>query len=228
MKLTLIGYGKMGKEIEKLALAVGYEVVNCFDEKTSLTGELLADTVCLDFTNAWAFGKNFKLIADHCLAAVVGTTGWEDIEQEVFDNFLKNRKTLVYASNFSIGANIYFSVVERAAKLNAYFGEEYEPYIVEMHHCGKLDRPSGTAKELSKIINSYSKKSVIEPLSIRCGSIRGIHEVGFESIADKVTIRHEAYSREGFARGALLAAKAALENRGVFKFRDLIDKMVLP
>lgn len=221
MNLTLIGYGKMGKTIHDLAKQHhGYNINKIEDENVLGDGKVLQGTICIDFTNATAFGRQYETIAKKCSAAVVGTTGWEEIRQEVYDCFKDYGKTLIHANNFSIGANIYFEIVDRASKLLAQVNS-YDPYILEMHHCEKKDQPSGTAKELINILQSAFNK-ITSPVSVRCGWIRGVHEIGYESKDDKIVIKHEAYSRNGFAAGALLAAEWSSTVKGVWSFRELL------
>ena len=220
MELTLIGYGKMGRAVHKAALDRHHKIIEKFDTKTAFNSTALQNTICIDFTNPTAFRANYQLIADNCKAAVIGTTGWEDIRQEVFNYFTKHKKTLIYASNFSIGANIYFKIIRIASKLLAGF-ENYDPYILEMHHREKKDQPSGTAKTIADILHQSFNKTV-HPASIRSGWIKGVHEVGYESKMDKISIKHEAYTRDSFAIGAVLAAEWAENVKGIWSFQDLL------
>ncbi len=220
MELTLIGYGKMGHAVHDAAVKRHHQITTKFDTKNTLHNIALQNAVCIDFTNPQAFRTNYKLIADKCKAAIVGTTGWEDIREEVFDYFGKHNKTLIYASNFSVGANIYFKIIKVASKLLAGF-EGYDPYILEMHHREKKDQPSGTAKTLAYILQkTFNKK--IQPTSVRSGWIKGIHEVNYESMVDKISIKHEAYTRDGFAIGAILAAEWTEHTNGIWNFQDLL------
>ncbi len=220
MELTLIGYGKMGQMIHNLAIAHKHQITDKFNSKNSLNPDVIKDTICIDFTNAKAFASNYKIIADNCQAAVIGTTGWDEIKQDVFDYFNQRQKTLVFGSNFSLGANIYFTILKNASKLLAEVGG-YDPYLLEMHHHEKKDAPSGTAKSIANILQAGFKKKV-NPVSVRSGWIRGVHEVGYESQVDKIVIKHEAYTRDGFASGALLAAEWSATVKGVWNFQDLL------
>ncbi|HLT25016.1 MAG TPA: dihydrodipicolinate reductase C-terminal domain-containing protein, partial [Ignavibacteria bacterium] len=176
----------------------------------------------IDFTTPEAFKKNYKAIADKFSGAVVGTTGWNDLKDEVTEYFKSKDKKLVYASNFSIGVNIFFDALERIAELTSQTGD-YSPYIVELHHSEKKDAPSGTAKTMETIMEKYFKET-ITPASVRSGNIKGIHEAGFDSNADRITLIHEAMSREGFALGAVMAAEWLENESGVWDFRDLLNK----
>ncbi len=225
MNLILVGYGKMGKAIHELAQKQGCNVIATIDSRGIVDEKILRNAICIDFSNAAAFEKNYKLIADNCSAAVVGTTGWQDSRREICDYFLRQGKTLIYADNFSIGANIHFAIVDYASKLLAK-SMAYDPYLLELHHREKKDRPSGTAKALMELLGGIFKKEIF-PASLRSGWIRGVHEVGYESVVDKITIRHEAYARDGFATGALWAAEWSGNTPGVWNFRDLLLKKMM-
>lgn len=220
MELTLIGYGKMGRAIHDAAVKREHKVTDKIDTKNPLHKATLQNAVCIDFTNPAAFRANYQLIADKCRVAIIGTTGWEDIRKEVFAYFTDHKKTLIYSSNFSIGANIYFEIIKTSSKLLAGF-EGYDPYVLEMHHHEKKDQPSGTAKVIANILEQIFNKK-ITPASVRSGWIKGIHEVGYESMVDKILIKHEAYTRDGFAIGAILAAEWSLHVKGIWNFQDLL------
>lgn len=221
MKIVISGYGKMGKIIESILKTKGIEYLTSDDIK-NVDLKFASDAVCIDFTTPDAFKENYKFIADNFKAAVIGTTGWSHIKDDVFSYFSKKNKTLVYASNFSIGVNIFFKINQLAASMLSELGD-YEPYIVEMHHNQKLDAPSGTAKTISELITEIYKKN-INVSSVRAGNIPGIHEVGYESEIDRIFVKHEAFSRAGFAQGAVNAAKWSLELSGIYEFKDIIDK----
>lgn len=218
MKIAIIGYGKMGKLVKELAVRDNFESV-IIDKKTEFAPELLSGAVCIDFTNAAAFIEHYRLLATYGKATVVGTTGWEAAKEQICDYFRAQSKTLIYGSNFSLGANLYFKVINYAASILT--KAKYDPYLLEMHHRSKQDAPSGTAKQLAKILNNHFKAKTI-PIAVRCGAIRGIHEIGFEGVADHLKVVHEAYDRSGFAEGALLAAKWANEVTGIWEFSELL------
>ena len=177
------------------------------------------DCVCIDFTTPDAFRSNYRLLAERFGAVVVGTTGWNDIKDEVIEYFKQCGTTMIYASNFSLGVNVTFALVAKASALLANAG--YDPYIVEMHHKHKLDAPSGTAKSLAQIVDNGMGGST-QVQSVRCGEIAGIHTVGFEGLNDRITITHEAFSRKGFAQGAVEAAIMTEKITGVHEFKDII------
>lgn len=221
MELTIIGYGKMGQEIEKAALDRGHKIYAKIDDSKNLEALPANKSVAIDFSQPDAFSANYKTLAQKFPAVIVGTTGWDDIRAEVTNCFNNNKTTLIYASNFSLGVNVFFKLIDSAAKLLASFN--YDPYILEMHHTHKKDAPSGTAKTLEQIIAAKANKN-IKAVSIRSGQIKGIHEVGFESEADKIILKHEAYSRSGFAHGAILAAEWSATVSGVWDFKNLLEK----
>lgn len=222
MKIVVSGYGKMGREIETAAKARGHEITDVPDNTESLLTAAHPDAVCIDFSVPDAFIRNYKIIADNFKAAVVGTTGWYGIIDDVKKYFEKKNKTLIYATNFSIGVNIFFKINELAAKLISGLAD-YDSYILELHHNQKLDAPSGTAKTLGNILREAFGKE-IDIRSIRSGKIPGIHETGFESDVDRITLRHEAFSRIGFAEGAVTAAEWTENTNGVFEFKELLEK----
>lgn len=222
MDIYIIGYGKMGKEVEKILTSRNHAIAGKLDEGNDINSIEEQDTVCIDFTTPDAFKQNYKAIADKFAGAVVGTTGWNDIQDEVTGYFKEKGKSLVYASNFSVGVNIFFDALERLSSLTEQAGG-YSPYIVELHHSEKKDAPSGTAKTMESIMEEYYKEKV-NASSVRSGNIKGIHEAGFDSNADRITIKHEALSREGFALGAVMAAEWVKEEPGVWDFRELLNK----
>ena len=160
-----------------------------------------------------------EFLAENFKAVVVGTTGWTDIKEEVVAYFEKSGTPMIWATNFSVGVNVFFAVTDYVSKLLAQFGG-YSPYMVEMHHCHKLDAPSGTAKSLAEIVDANMGVTTgIQ--SVRCGEISGIHTVGYEGLNDRITMTHEAFSREGFAVGAVEAALRTEGLSGVHEFREL-------
>jgi 4-hydroxy-tetrahydrodipicolinate reductase len=223
MKVTISGYGKMGKEIEKIIVKRGHTIFVKCDSTEELNSLQSGNSICIDFTIPSAFKNNYKLIADKFDGAIVGTTGWYDIIDEVKNYFKSKNKKLIYGTNFSVGMNILFNITEYAGNLLSGFG--YDPYIMELHHKEKKDAPSGTAITLNKILNKNYKKE-IPVSSVRSGYIKGIHDIGFESEVDKINIRHEAYSREGFALGAVLAAEWIDNVNGCVEFRELFKTMI--
>ena len=226
MKIYISGYGRMGHMVESVLADKGIECAGKSEDIQTVDKALAKECVCIDFTVPDAFRANYKYIAENFKAAVVGTTGWYDIADEVFACFEKCKTPLVWASNFSVGVNVFSAAVEIVSSLLGKAGG-YSPYIVEKHHCHKLDAPSGTAKTLAKIVDANMSVKT-DVASVRVGELPGIHTVGFEGECDRITLEHEAFSRKGFAEGAVLAAGMA-ENiaesesadRKVYEFKEL-------
>ena len=206
--------------IEKIVLNRGIEYAGWSEAITDTDPALAKECVCIDFTTPSAFRSNYKFLAENFKAVVVGTTGWADIKDEVVAYFEKCGTPMIWASNFSIGVNVFFAVTEYISKLLGDAGG-YSPYMVEMHHCHKLDAPSGTARSLGDIVDE-NMGTKVDIQSVRCGEIPGIHTIGFEGANDRITMTHEAFSREGFAAGAVEAALRTEGLSGVHEFRDLL------
>lgn len=219
IKVILSGYGKMGHMIEKELERRGIELVEASEDITATDPAVAAECVCIDFTTPAAFRANYPFIARHFKAAVVGTTGWNDILTEVRDCFLDAGTPMIYASNFSLGVNALFKAVARVSEMLK--GAGYAPEIEEIHHVHKLDAPSGTAKSLAAIVEEKLEQAP-EISSIREGEVPGIHTVTFTSGCDKLTLKHEAFSREGFAKGAVVAALLTEGLQGVHEFSQLL------
>ena len=190
--------------VEKILLEKNIECAGKSENITEFDPETAHESVCIDFTVPEAFRANYRFLAENFKAVVVGTTGWNDIRDEVVSYFEKCGTPMIYASNFSIGVNAFFAVTDYISSLLGKTGG-YSPYIVEKHHCHKLDAPSGTARSLADIVDANMGTDV-DIQSVRCGEIPGIHTIGFEGLNDRITMTHEAFSREGFARGAVEAA----------------------
>ena len=219
IKVIISGYGRMGHMIEKVLKERGIELVEASEDICGTDPQVAKECVCIDFTTPDAFKANYPFIARHFKAAVVGTTGWNDIEADVFKAFQEAGTPLIYASNFSLGVNALFAAVKKASALLK--GAGYTPSIEEIHHIHKLDAPSGTAITLG---NMVEKGLGVKPeiASVREGEVPGIHTVTYESSCDKLTFRHEAYSREGLAVGAVVAATLTEGLEGVHEFGDLL------
>ena len=210
----------MGKMIEKIVLNRGIEYAGWSEAITDTDPALAKECVCIDFTTPAAFRSNYKFLAENFKAVVVGTTGWADIKDEVVAYFEKCGTPMIWASNFSIGVNVFFAVTEYISKLLGDAGG-YSPYMVEMHHCHKLDAPSGTARSLGDIVDR-NMGTQVDIQSVRCGEIPGIHTIGFEGANDRITMTHEAFSREGFAAGAVEAALRTEGLSGVCEFKTVL------
>lgn len=220
MKLFISGYGKMGKMIEKIILSKGLDYAGWTEAVTETDPALAKECVCIDFTTPAAIRKNYRFLAENFKAVVIGTTGWADIKDEVISYFEKCGTPMIWASNFSIGVNVFFAVTDYVSDMLGETGG-YSPYMIEMHHCHKLDAPSGTARSLADIVDA-NMGTETDIQSVRCGEIPGIHTVGFEGLNDRITLTHEAFSREGFAAGAVEAALRTEGLEGVHEFRSVI------
>ena len=219
IKVIISGYGKMGHMVEKVLRERGIELVQATDDVQSVDPALAKACVCIDFTTPDAFRANYPFIAQHFKAAVVGTTGWNDIRADVTRAFEAAGTPMVHASNFSLGVNALFAAVSRASAILK--GAGYKADIEEIHHIHKLDAPSGTAKTLASLVEE-GLGTKPEITSIREGEVPGIHTLTLESACDKLTFRHEAFSREGFAQGAVTAALLTEGLQGVHEFSELL------
>src|SRR3989338_4784300 len=246
MKLALIGYGKMGKEVERAARLRGHTVCATIDKSDSGAmrkaiddkGSCLKDAdVVIDFTVPSAVVDNIRKVAAAKKNMVVGTTGWYDGMTEAKQVIGNAGTGFIYSSNFSVGVNVFYRIVEAAAKLIDKV-PEYDVFGCELHHNQKLDSPSGTAKSIAEILlkNIGRKRQVqydkldrkINPeelhfASVRAGSIPGTHVVGFDSEADTIELKHTARSRAGFALGAVMAAEWVKGKKGFFTMNDFIS-----
>ena len=206
--------------IEKIILSRGLEYAGWTEAVTETDPGLAKECVCIDFTTPAAFRENYRFLAENFKAVLVGTTGWNDIREEVTEYFRKCGTTMIWASNFSIGVNVFFAVIDNVSRILGRTGG-YSPYMVEMHHCHKLDAPSGTARSLGDIVDK-NMGTQVDIQSVRCGEIPGIHTIGFEGLNDRITMTHEAFAREGFAAGAVEAALRTEGLTGVCEFKTVL------
>ncbi len=227
MNIAIIGYGKMGKMIEQAALARGHSISAKFDidnnvNGAGLTAETLAGVdVAIDFSIPDAVLPNIKKLQSLGVPTVVGATGWYDKIEEVKNAVAAHNGSLVWASNFSVGMNLFFKTIKYAAELFARFAE-YDPFIVEQHHKFKLDAPSGTAFVIERQMRESYGERTPHSVSIRAGHAPGMHEVGFDSEADHLSFSHTARSRQGFAVGAIIAAEMIVGRKGCYEFPELL------
>jgi 4-hydroxy-tetrahydrodipicolinate reductase len=227
LNLVLLGYGKMGRAIAALAPQRDFCVVRVLDENSNqdqkgITPENLEGIdVALDFTTPQAVVDNIRRVAALGCNIVVGTTGWMERLDEARSAVETAGTGLVYGANFSIGVQLFYRAARAmATAFSAH--PEYEPYITEAHHHLKKDAPSGTALELKRQVQVILPGREIDVASIRAGHIPGTHEMGFDSEGDTVILRHTARSRQGFAEGALYAARWVAGKRGVFNFAEIL------
>lgn len=231
MKIALVGYGKMGRLVERVAASRGHEIVARFDEHNNdrasgLSRESLAGAeVAIEFTTPEAAPLNIRRLIELGIPVVTGTTGWYAELGQIRELVAARDGVLVYGANFSIGMNLFFRIAREAARLFARY-EVYDPFLVEHHHKFKKDAPSGTALEIARLMRESYGERMPEPVSVRAGYVPGTHEVGFDSEADTITLTHTARSREGFAAGAVLAAEMTRDllgaRRGCFEFSELL------
>ena len=219
IKVIISGYGKMGHMVEKELAKQGLELVEASENITATDPAIAEQCVCIDFTTPDAFKANYKFIAQHFKAAVIGTTGWNGIAADVIKAFQDAGTPMIYASNFSLGVNALYAAVKKVGAMLKDKG--YTPSIEEIHHIHKLDAPSGTAITLGKLVEE-TLGEIPEITSVREGEVPGIHTVTLNSSVDKLTLKHEAYSREGLAKGAVVAALMTEGLKGVHEFSELL------
>jgi 4-hydroxy-tetrahydrodipicolinate reductase len=220
MKLAIIGYGKMGRLIEQLAPEYGFTSIVSLDIGDDFVKAAGAD-VAIEFTVPEAVPGNIEKLAAMRVPVVVGTTGWSKHMDQVRAVVEKNGTALVWSPNFSVGVNVFLRVVREAARLLA-DEKEYGAWAWEIHHDTKKDAPSGTMIKLVDEMKAAGYARNIDVSSNRAGRHPGTHEIGFDSAADTITLRHTARSREGFARGALKAAQWIVGKQGVFEFSNVL------
>ena len=230
MKIALIGYGAMGQLVGKLAAEQGHKIALTLDLDDAdrsiedIAEALRACDVAIDFSIADTVSKDVEACARAGVPLVVGTTGWQSQFEQVRGVVEQYDGALIHGANFSIGVQLFYRIAARAAELFRNV-DSYDPFIEEAHHKRKRDAPSGTAIHLHKIVSREIDRDV--PVSsTRAGYIPGTHRVGFDSVADQITITHEARSREGFAAGALLAAQWIVGRKGVYEFSEVFDEII--
>ncbi|MGA2272786.1 MAG: dihydrodipicolinate reductase C-terminal domain-containing protein [Bryobacteraceae bacterium] len=225
--LAIVGYGKMGKLVEQLAPEFGFQVALKLDEFNNTNFEgLTAENfrgvdVALDFSIPSAVRRNAEGIAALGVNLVIGATGWLDDLEAVKAAVDWNGTAAVWSPNFSVGVNAFFRLVAEAARLLA-SQPEYGAWAWEIHHSSKKDAPSGTLLKLVEEMKRAGYVRSIDAASNRAGAHPGTHEIGFDSAADTITLRHTARSREGFARGALKAAQWIAGKKGFYEFSEVV------
>lgn len=231
MKIALLGYGRMGQAIEKIALDRGHEIVIRKDVEPLQLDLSIADAA-IDFSHPTAAFDNIKACIDAEVPVVSGTTGWLDRYQEI-ERYCRDRDgSFIYASNFSIGVNLFFNLNTYLAEMMSKI-DEYKVDMEEIHHIHKLDAPSGTAISLANDILNHSdhKKWTLESpeedeLQIhvkREGEVPGTHSIKYESSIDAIEIKHTAFNRTGFALGAVVAAEWLKSRKGVYNMKDVLS-----
>ena len=219
-KLALVGYGKMGRMVEQLAPEYGFEVaLRVTKERNGLS--FAGVDVAIEFTTPEAAPANLKQLAEARIPAVTGTTGWFGQLREVTLAIEQAGTGLVWSPNFSVGVAVFRKLVGLAAELLR-DESEYGAWAWEIHHDAKKDAQSGTLLQLVRTMEQAGYQRKIDVSSNRAGKHPGTHEIGFDSAADTITLRHTARSREGFARGALKAARWIQDRKGVYSFDEVL------
>lgn len=231
MKIALVGYGKMGKIIEEIAIKRGHEIVARLTETPALEN-LNSPDVAIEFSNPEAAFNNIKVCLKNKIPVICGTTGWLDQKDEIEEIALTNHSAFLYGSNFSLGVNLFFALNEKLADLMKNFGE-FNVQLEEIHHTHKKDAPSGTAISLAEGIikndprfNTWkldeTKNSELGIFAIRENEVPGTHVVSYKSEVDEIEIKHTAFNRNGFALGAVIAAEWIQGKRGNFTMSDVL------
>lgn len=247
MNIMITGYGRMGREIEKILIQRGHNIAHRVDrggsgDSKTVTKELLegVDAV-IEFALPEGMEDNIKLYAEAKVPVVVGTTGWADKMDKIREIIVSNNSAFLYGSNFSVGAHMFFNLVSKASKLinNT---PEYDIMMLEYHHNKKKDSPSGTALTTAqKILENNNRKDTIwtdrldreikdnelHVASVRGGAIPGIHTVTLDSFADSIEITHNARNRSGFALGAVLAAEWLVSKKGFFTVEEFMEELLI-
>lgn len=230
MRIALLGYGKMGKTIERLAVERGHEIVLKITDDIEKYDLKKAD-VAIDFSIPDAAFKNITSCFEQQLPVVSGTTGWLNKYDEAVQKCKELNAAFIYASNFSLGVNLFFELNKKLAEMMKNF-PEYRVTIEETHHTQKLDAPSGTAISLAEqIIQNGNKKgwqldkaaeNEIPITAKRIENVPGTHEISYDSAVDSIKIEHVAHSRDGFALGAIIAAEWLQDKKGIFSMKDVL------
>jgi 4-hydroxy-tetrahydrodipicolinate reductase len=234
MKIVLFGYGKMGKEVEKIALERGHELILRIEKNEEY--DISKADVAIDFSVPSAAFNNITSCFKKNIPVISGTTGWLEDYEKAVTICKKNNGSFIYASNFSIGVNLFFELNDKLSRImNS--NNNYYPSIEEIHHTKKLDAPSGTAITIAEqtIKNSSTKewslhtnrakvdKEIIPISSKRIKDVPGTHIVAYESEIDSIEIKHTAHNRKGFAHGAIIAAEWLINKNGVYTMKDVLN-----
>ncbi|MBE7693311.1 4-hydroxy-tetrahydrodipicolinate reductase [Tenacibaculum finnmarkense] len=231
MKIALLGYGRMGKEIEKIALQRGHEII--IKASGTATYDITKADVAIDFSIPDAAFNNISHCVNNQIPVISGTTGWLEKYDSIVELCNQKQGAFIYASNFSLGVNVFFELNKQLAKMMQTL-DQYTISIEEIHHTKKLDAPSGTAITLAEgIIENSAKKAWeldaktseenIPITAIRTPDVPGTHTTMYDSIVDSIAIKHTAHNRQGFALGAVIAAEWLADKTGVFTMRDVLN-----
>ncbi len=231
MKIALLGYGRMGKTIEQIALQKGHEIVLKVDENTKNYDITLAD-VAIDFSIPSVAFNNISNCLNNNVPIIIGTTGWLDKFDEATALCNEKNGSFIYASNFSLGVNIFFELNEHLAKMMRNLSQ-YQITMEEIHHTKKLDEPSGTAISLAEGIIKHTNKNnwalnvtnnetEIPIVAKRISNVPGTHSIEYKSNVDTINIKHTAHNRDGFALGAVIAAEWLVGKKGIYTMKDVL------
>ena len=231
MKIALLGYGKMGKAIEEIALQRGHQIVIKTSDEDGY--DITQADVAIDFSVPKAAFFNIAKCLKHGVPVISGTTGWLDNYENIVSICKEENGAFIYASNFSLGVNIFFELNKNLAKMMSQL-KQYNVSIEEIHHTQKLDAPSGTAitlaegiisehSEYSKWLLNESKEKAIPINAKRIDSVPGTHIIDYSSITDSIQLTHTAHNRQGFALGAIIAAEWILDKKGIFTMKDVLN-----
>lgn len=230
MKIAIVGYGKMGKIIDQIATERGHQIVARLNE-TPTAGNLNNPEVVIEFSNPEVAFQNIKNCLEQQIPVICGTTGWLDRKPEIEAIAISQNTAFLYGSNFSLGVNLFFELNEKLARLIRPFSE-YNCQLEEIHHTHKKDAPSGTAITLAEGIISNSgyrqwqlgttEGDILGIEAIRKDEVPGTHSIYYRSQVDEIEIKHTAFSRDGFALGAVIAAEWIVGKKGVFGMKDVL------
>jgi 4-hydroxy-tetrahydrodipicolinate reductase len=231
MKIALLGYGRMGKEIEKIALDRGHEIILKADENGFTDDQVKDADVAIDFSIPTSAFKNISKTLNNKVPVISGTTGWLDKYPDAVEICKKNDSAFIYASNFSLGVNLFFELNKKLAQMISGH-DQYKASMVEIHHTAKLDAPSGTAITLAEGVleNSNLKEwkldeegdGILPIKALREENVPGTHSINYSSEVDEIEIKHTAHSRKGFALGAVIAAEWIKDKKGIFSMKDVL------
>jgi 4-hydroxy-tetrahydrodipicolinate reductase len=230
LRIAIVGYGKMGRSVERLAPEHGCEVAGIFrsmenSNGAALTPESLSGVdIAIEFTAPLAAPKNIRCLIESGIPVVTGTTGWFKELPEIREFAISKNGSLVCGPNFSVGLHHFRAIVSEAARRFAR-EEDYGAWGWEIHHAAKKDSPSGTLLALAEDISRSGYSRPVSLSANRAGSVPGTHEIGFDSAEDTITLCHTARSRDGFARGALRAARWLAGKKGFFEFREIVEEL---
>jgi len=231
VKIALLGYGKMGKLVESLALNEGWKVGPKLDIEDNAGGcgitkaAMQGVDVAIDFSQPDAVVPNVEAVARLGINLVVGTTGWMEAFDKVESVVRKSGIGMVYGSNFSVGMNLFYEIVEHASRLVGKF-PQYDPFLTEQHHRAKKDAPSGTALNLKAILAAHMPDRDLSIACTRAGFIPGNHQVGFDSETDTILLEHRVRNRQGLAEGAILAARWIAGRKGLHDFHSVFRQVL--